>query len=156
MPPFFLVKQHKKLTQANGRMIARRALKGSSLKLESINKPNYLHMRICAVNSPSPEKKPARGPNSDSSKEKEKKRIQVTFVFSDICLCHHDRLHVCMVTFKSRGSKSQGSDSLHLFHPSCFRVNTKRSPPLGCRQSGLAEALAKQSTVRLPSTQIRA
>lgn len=82
MPPFFLVQQHKKLTQANGRMIARRALKGSSLKLESINKPNYLHMRICAVNSPSPEKKkPARGPNSDSSKKKKKKEIQVPFVF---------------------------------------------------------------------------
>lgn len=52
MPPFFLVKHYKKLTQANGRMIARRVLRGSLLKLESINKPNYLHMRICAVNSP--------------------------------------------------------------------------------------------------------
>lgn len=70
MPPLYLVKQHKKLTQANGRMIARRALEGSSLKLESINKPNYLHMRICAVNSPSlgrKKNKPASGAYSVSS-----------------------------------------------------------------------------------------
>lgn len=138
-------------------MIARCALKGSSLKLESINKPNYLHVRICAVSSTT---RCAGGPKRSTAQNKTPvcSAFHLFFCFfsPDIYLRPLGRLHVHTVTFKSRGSKSHSSDILHLFRPSCFRVNTKRSPPLGRRQSRLAEAFVKQSTVRLPSTQIRA